>query len=201
MKALIVVDVQNDFCPGGSLAVKNGDEVVPVINKLLPKFDIVIFTMDWHQSNNIGFASQHEGLKPFDKTPEGEVVWPDHCVQNTPGAMLHSGIDFSKCGKDYYIYKKGEQAHPYSAFRDYESEDAEWPELVEILDKMHVFDIYVCGLALDYCVKETALDGVNQFGYTTYVVLDACKSIAENTDDVMQEFLDSGIKLCVSSDI
>jgi len=198
MKALIVVDVQNDFCPGGSLAVKNGDEVVPIINKLLPNFDLVVFTMDWHVSDNIGFASRH-GVQPFEKV-DGETVWPDHCVQNTKGAELHPGLDLSKCKKDFYIYKKGEFEHPYSAFRDFAGEEDIWPELVQILDNKGVDEIFVCGLATDYCVKETAIDGKDAYGYDTTVIIDACRAISNDLKPTLEAFLDYDIKVIDSSD-
>jgi len=198
MKALLVIDVQNDFCPGGTLAVEKGDEIVPIINKLLPNFNLVIFTMDWHKSDNIGFASQHL-VNPFEKV-EGEIVWPDHCVQNTKGAELHSDLDLSKCKKDFYIYKKGENSHPYSAFLDYADDRQDWPELVNILDERDVDKIFVCGLATDFCVKNTALDGKKAYGYDTTVIIDACRAISNDITPTIQEFLDHDIKLINSTD-
>lgn len=185
--ALIVVDVQNDFCPEGALAVPHGDEIVPVINNLLPKFDLVIFTKDWHPIDNIGFASRH-GVDAFDKLSNGEMAWPDHCVQDTPGADLHSGIDFSKCKKDFYIWKKGDtsDAHPYSAM------EGEEPELVTFLDEKGIDDVFVCGLALDYCVKATAIDAAMN-GFKSVVIEDACKPIDENINPTLQEFKEAGV--------
>ena len=202
MRALIVVDVQNDFCPGGALAVAKGDEVVPVINKLLPNFDIVVFTMDWHKADNVGFASQYPGFAPFQTGPDGkETLWPDHCVQNTEGAKLHPGLDLSRCKKDFYIIKKGMDSHPYSAFAQFPENvdgDEAFPELVTLLDSKGVTEIFVCGLATDYCVKETAIDAASLFGYDTTVVIDACRGISEDLKPTMQAFLDEGIAIADS---
>lgn len=201
MRALIVVDVQNDFCPGGALAVGKGDEVVPVINKLLPNFDLVVFTMDWHKADNVGFASQY-GVEPFTVVPRlNDTVWPDHCVQNTEGAKLHAGLDLSKCKKDFYILKKGMDSHPYSAFGQFPENvegDEAFPELVTLLDSRGVTEIFVCGLATDYCVKDTAVDGASLFGYDTTVVIDACRGISEDLKPTMQVFLDEGIAIADS---
>ena len=190
MKALIVVDCQQDFMPGGALAVPHGDEVVPVINKLLPKFDLVIFTKDWHTEDNIGFASQHD-LNPFDKLFNGDTVWPDHCIQNTPGADLHPGIDLALCKKDFYIFKKGDkpEAHPYSGFGEFKESDPEglFNELGIFLDEKDVDEIFVCGLAGDFCVKETVLDAANTYLYETNVIIDACRSIGD-IEPVLTEF-------------
>lgn len=125
MKALIVVDVQNDFCPEGSLQVPKGDEIVPIINELLPKFDLVIFTKDWHTADHKSFASQHKNHDIFDTIELNgikQILWPDHCVQDTPGADFHPDLDLSKCKKDFYIFKKGidPEIDSYSAFYDNE---------------------------------------------------------------------------------
>lgn len=187
MNALVIVDVQNDFCPGGALAVPNGDEVVPVINELLSKFDLVIFTKDWHDLDNIGFASRH-GVDPFDRLPNGEMVWPEHCVQGTPGADLHPGLDLSKCKKDFYIWKKGE--NPDS--QGYSAMEGEEPELVSFLDEKGVDDVFICGLALDYCVKSTAIDAAMN-GFKTIVIEDACKPIDEDINPTLAEFKEAGV--------
>lgn len=203
MKALIVVDAQYDFMPatdeeyenqlGGALAVKNGDEIIPVINKLLPEFDLIIFTKDWHLPDNVGFASAHEGKKPFDTLENGETVWPDHCVKNTRGAEIHKDIDFSLCKKDFYIFKKGEKTHPYSAFGD------EFPnsELADFLDERGVHEVFIVGLATDFCVKDTAIHS-SLYGYNTRVILDGCRAISDNIRPTIQLFLDNNIKLIES---
>lgn len=206
MKALIVVDMQNDFMPGGALPVPRGDEVVQVINKLLPKFDLIIFTKDWHPENHSSFASQYEDQKPFDIIGEGmfqETLWPDHCVQNTFGADLHRDIDFSKCKKDFYIFKKGDNVNMpgYSAFGDLKDVDEDLGELVRFLDKKHVDEIFVCGLATDFCVRETAIDAAKLYGYNTRVIIDACRGISNDLNPTLQEFLENNIKVIDSDEL
>ena len=215
MKALIVVDLQNDFCPGGSLAVPDGDVIVERINELLKKFELVIFTKDWHPANHFGFASTHarKGVKPFEHlmVPEFDggfgghipedvkmidlgVMWPDHCVQDTPGADFYPGLKFENCKKDFYIFKKGEDIHAqgYSAF--------EATDLAGFLDGKNVTEIYITGLALDYCVKNTAIDATNQ-GFDTYVIIDACKAIATDLTETYSDLYDAGVTLIESSDL
>jgi nicotinamidase/pyrazinamidase len=189
-KALIVVDVQNDFCPGGSLAVPEGDKVVPVINDLLPKFDLVIFTKDWHDPKMNAFASQHIGKKPFDKyiNSEGleDTLWPDHCVQNTLGADFHKDINFGKIKGEFYIFKKGmkKKYHPYSGF---------WgTDLAKFLNKKKILEIFIVGLALDYCVKDTALDAIKN-GFGTVVIEDGCAPIDPNINSTLKVFKDNKI--------
>jgi nicotinamidase/pyrazinamidase len=199
-KALIVVDIQNDFCPGGSLAVPEGDKVVPVINDLLPKFDLVIFTKDWHPARHNGFASVYVDKKPFDTIERGggfgscvrqDTLWPDHCIQNTPGADLHKDIKFENCKGEFYIFKKGEDVgnDGYSAF---ESRD-----LAPFLDGKGFSRLFVCGLALDYCVKETALDAA-RLGFDVAVIEDACKSISADINPVLKAFEDAEVDIIES---
>lgn len=193
-KALIVVDVQNDFCPGGSLAVPEGDKIIPVINDLLPKFDLVIFTKDWHDPEMEAFASQH-GKKPFEKyinsDGQEDILWPDHCVRNTFGADLHEGIDFGKCRGDFYIFKKGlgKKYHPYSGFGG--------TDLAEFLRNRKITDIFVTGLALDYCVKDTALDASKE-GFITCVIEDGCAPINPDINLTLKAFHDEGISFIES---
>jgi nicotinamidase/pyrazinamidase len=186
MKALIVVDVQNDFCPvsdedykngnGGSLAVPDGNLIVPVINKLLPKFDLIIFTKDWHPEKMDAFASSHKGKKPFDTyiNKEGvtDTLWPDHCVADTIGAQLHDDINFDLIKGEFYIFKKGtnKNQHPYSGF------GAEG--LTDFLKERNVTETIILGLALDFCVLDTANDSVKN-GFDTTLVLDGTKPITE----------------------
>ena len=183
-KALIVVDIQNDFCPGGSLAVPDGDKIIPVVNDLLSNFDLVIFTKDWHPANHSGFASEYVEKSAFDLF-NGEVLWPDHCVQDTPGAEIHPDIDFSKCQKDFYIFKKGTEVNNngYSAF--------EKTGLDDFLNERGVTEVYICGLATDYCVKNTAIDSALA-GFDTYVLADACKSIDSDLTKTKQELFEAG---------
>jgi nicotinamidase/pyrazinamidase len=183
-KALIVVDVQNDFCPGGSLAVQEGDQVVPIINDLLPKFDLIIFTKDWHPPRHNGFASVYNDKK-LERGGDEETLWPDlwpdHCVQNTPGADIHKDIKFENCKGEFYIFKKGEDVgnDGYSAF--------ESRELAPFLDGKGFNHLFVCGLALDYCVKETALDAA-RMGFEVAVIEDACRAISADLNSVYTAF-------------
>lgn len=197
-RALIVVDLQKDFCPGGSLAVPNGDKIVPIVNDLLGKFDLVIFTKDWHFPVMYGFESyqkSHYGKVAFEKYTneqgQEDVIWPDHCVEDTDGAEFHPDLDLGKCKKDFYIFKKGNMPHfhPYSGFA--EVLETNESELGMFLKNRGISEIYVCGLALDYCVKDTALDGV-KLGFDTYVIRDACKSINPDTTDTYKILKEAG---------
>jgi nicotinamidase/pyrazinamidase len=205
-KALICVDLQNDFMPGGLLPVPDGDKIIPVINKLLPKFDLIIFTKDWHFSEMHGcetYQKEHYGKKAFEKyineQGQEDIIWPDHCIQDTKGAEFHDDLDLSKCKKDFYIFKKGTMPHyhPYSGFG--ERDENENSELGEFLRERGVEEIYVCGLAGDYCCKDTAIDGAFQ-GFTTYFILDAIKFIG-NSEDTMIELFEAGVKAIDTTDL
>ena len=177
--ALIVVDVQNCFTPGGSLAVKEGEQVIPVINALAKKFQNVVLTQDWHTANHISFASQHAGKKPFDsiKLPYGnQVLWPDHCVQGTDGAAIHKDIAIPHA---QLIIRKGfnPKVDSYSAFLE---ADAKSPTgLAGYLRTRKIKTVHVVGLATDFCVAWTAMDG-RRAGFDVYVVEDACRAIDAN---------------------
>jgi len=198
MQALIVVDVQQDFMPGGNLAVEKGDEVIPIINKLLNKFDLVIFTKDWHPNDMEAFASTHLNKKPLDTyinlNGDEDVLWPDHCIQDTPGAMLHQDIKFENIKKDFYIIKKGlnKNYHPYSGF--------DTTELNDFLKSKDVDTVFICGLATDYCCKTTALDGV-KYGYNTYFIFDATRGISNNLDKTKKELEENNVIIINSKDI
>ena len=194
-KALIVVDVQNDFCPEGSLAVNNGDKIIPIINDLLPKFDLVIFTKDWHPSDMNAFASQHKGKQLFDKyinkQGDEDTLWPDHCIAKTPGADIHKDINFGLIKGNFYIFKKGmeKDSHPYSGF------GAEG--LKEFLQEREIDQVFICGLATDYCVADTAIDAVG-YGFDAVIIEDATKPISENLNELYQKFLDHNVKMIES---
>jgi nicotinamidase/pyrazinamidase len=189
-KCLICVDLQQDFCPGGTLVVPNGDLIVPKINNLLKKFDLVIFTKDWHSPHMDAFASSHEGAKPFDKyinkQGEEDTLWPDHCVADTPGAEFHPDLDLSKCKKDFYIFKKGNlpDYHPYSGFGE--------TGLKDFLDKKGVTETYIVGLATDYCVRDTAIDSALA-GYDTYVIIDHTMSINPDLTETLNILKEAGV--------
>jgi nicotinamidase/pyrazinamidase len=160
MKALLLIDIQNGFCPGGNLPVAEGDRIVPIVNRLIEEgsYDLVAASQDWHPEHHGSFASQHPGKKPFDMgelsgTPQ--VLWPDHCVQETPDADFHPDLNTDAID---YIQQKGENpaVDSYSAFRD--NDQAAITGLAGYLRAQQVSELDICGLATDYCVKFSALD-------------------------------------------
>lgn len=174
--ALIVVDVQHDFLPGGRLAVPDGHAVIPAINALAGRFEAVILTQDWHPPGHASFASSHEGRAPFETTalPYGEqVLWPDHCVQGTRGAEIAGGLDIPHAA---LVIRKGFRRgiNSYSAFR--EADRATPTGLAGYLRERGIERLFVAGLATDYCVAWTALDG-RAAGFAVTVVEDACRAI------------------------
>ena len=173
---LIVVDVQNDFCPGGALEVKHGDEIVPLVNQLARKFENVVVTQDWHTPGHVSFASSHAGKKPFEtkRLRYGEqVLWPDHCVQGTRGAELHDGLELPHA---QLVIRKG--FHPkvdsYSGFL--EADRKTKTGLDGYLRSRGVKRVYCVGLATDFCVAWTALDA-RRFRFESVVIEDACRAI------------------------
>lgn len=185
MTALIIVDVQNDFCPGGALAVTGGDLVVPVINSILPRFDVVVATQDWHPRDHASFAANHPGTQVgqvLELDNLAQVLWPVHCVQNTPGAALRADLDVS--GLDG-LFKKGTDplVDSYSGFFDNGRRHA--TGLGDYLKSRGVTQVYVCGLATDYCVKWTALDALS-LGFGTTVISDACRGVELQSGDCIR---------------
>lgn len=174
--ALVVVDVQYDFCPGGALAVPGGGEVVPVINALARRFENVVLTQDWHPAGHASFASSHAGKKPFETTTltYGEqVLWPDHCVQGTRGAELHAGLALPHA---QMVVRKGWRRgiDSYSAFLE---ADRKAPTgLAGYLRERGIGRVVCVGLATDFCVAWTALDA-RRLGFDAIVVEDACRAI------------------------
>ena len=173
---LIVVDVQNCFVPGGSLAVKDGDQIVPLINRIAKGFKNVVLTQDWHTADHVSFASQHGGKKPFEsiKLPYGDqILWPDHCVQGTEGAQLVKGLDIPHA---QLIIRKGfhKDVDSYSAFTEADGKTS--TGLGGYLKQRGIVRIFVVGLATDFCVAWTAMDARKQ-GFETYVIEDACRGI------------------------
>ena len=174
--ALIVVDVQNCFVPGGSLAVKGGDEIVPVINQIAKRFENVVITQDWHTPGHISFASAHPGKKAFEQIelPYGkQTLWPDHCVQGTEGAALHKDLSIPHA---QLVIRKGfhKTVDSYSAFLEADRKTS--TGLAAYLKARGINRVFVCGLATDFCVAWTALDARNA-AFETYVVEDACRGI------------------------
>jgi len=174
--ALIVIDVQNDFCPGGALAVAGGDDIVPGINALMSEFAAVILTQDWHPAGHSSFASNHAGKAPFELTemPYGpQVLWPDHCVQGTPGAAFHAGLDTVRADM---IVRKGYNPaiDSYSAFFE---NDHETPTgLHGYLQTRGIDRLTMVGLATDFCVNFSAVDAA-RLGYDVTVRTDLCRAI------------------------
>ncbi len=174
--ALIVVDVQNDFCPGGALAVGGGHAVVPVINAIAPRYETVVITQDWHPKGHASFASSHHGKEPYDtiEMPYGtQVLWPDHCVQGTLGAELHADLRLTAA---QLIIRKGWHAgvDSYSAFR--EADRTTLTGLAGYLKERGIEEVHVVGLATDFCVAWTALDA-KAAGFGVAVIEDACRGI------------------------
>ena len=174
--ALVVIDVQNDFCPGGALEVPDGDAVVPAINRLVPRFPACILTQDWHPPGHRSFASSHPGRAPFETTelPYGEqVLWPDHCVQGTAGAAFHP--DLATAGADL-VLRKGfrPEIDSYSAF--YENDRRTPTGLAGYLRGRGISRLFFAGLATDFCVAWSAIDAARE-GFEAAVVEDACRAI------------------------
>ena len=173
---LLVVDVQNDFIPGGALAVAHGDEVVPLVNRLARAFQHLILTQDWHTPGHVSFASSHAGKKPFEtiELPYGtQVLWPDHCVQGTPGAEFHRALDVPHA---QLIVRKGYRRHvdSYSAFCE---ADGKTPTgLAGYLRDRGLDHVFLAGLATDFCVAWSALDARKR-GFRATVIEDACRAI------------------------
>ncbi|WP_170419882.1 bifunctional nicotinamidase/pyrazinamidase [Ruegeria arenilitoris] len=173
--ALIVIDVQNDFCPGGALAVPNGDEIVAPINAMMPDFDAVILTQDWHPAGHSSFASSHPGKAPYDvvEMPYGpQVLWPDHCVQGTPGAEFHPDL---RTDADLILRKGFRSAiDSYSAF--FENDRTTATGLKGYLRNRGIDRLTLVGLATDFCVHYSAVDAA-RLGFDVTVRTDACRAI------------------------
>ena len=211
-KALILVDLQNDFCPGGALAVANGDETIAVANKLSRSgnFDVVVATQDWHPADHKSFRSNND-------VPDDEIVgtlngvpqvwWPDHCVQGSMGAEFHKDVDTSVLTK---VFQKGSNSNvdSYSGFFDnkaiIDGQEVRSPTgLEDYLKQAGVTEVYVLGLATDYCVKFTVLDALS-CGFNTSVVVDGCRAVNLNEGDdnvAIEEMQNAGATLVNSSDL
>ncbi|NJN25851.1 MAG: bifunctional nicotinamidase/pyrazinamidase [Cyclobacteriaceae bacterium] len=176
MKALIIVDIQHDFLPGGALAVKDGDLIIEPVNKLMEHFPLIVATQDWHPADHLSFASNHPSASPGDVIDlEGlpQVLWPDHCVQGSVGAAFAETLDTSKIDK---IFRKGENRHidSYSGFFD--NGKKQDTGMYAYLKKQQIDEVFVVGLATDYCVKFTAIDAA-ALGLKTSVIANATKAV------------------------
>ncbi|HEX2689620.1 MAG TPA: bifunctional nicotinamidase/pyrazinamidase [Kofleriaceae bacterium] len=188
MRALILVDLQYDFCPGGALGVARGDETIEVANRLAPYFSTVVATQDWHPTDHASFATQHPGKQPGDLVElDGlsQVLWPPHCVQGTHGAELHAGLAHSKITE---VFPKGTDRtiDSYSAFFDNGRKKP--TGLAEWLRERWITRLYVMGLATDYCVKATVLDA-RELGFDTWVIEDGCRAVELTAGDGERAFL------------
>ncbi len=199
---LLIVDVQNDFCPGGALAVKDGDGVVPVVNELAPRFRHVGLTQDWHPRGHQSFASAHPGRKPFETIVVAygqQTLWPDHCVQDTPGAAFHPKLHVPQAE---LIIRKGfdPAIDSYSAF--YENDHATPTGLAGYLRERKLSHLWLAGIATDYCVAWSALDARRE-GFAVTVIVDACRAIdlEDSLARAMAEMRDAGVALITSATV
>jgi nicotinamidase/pyrazinamidase len=175
-QALVVIDMQYDFCPGGALAVSGGDEIIPLINRLISDHDHVVLTQDWHPAGHSSFASTHPGKAPFEMIEMAygpQTLWPDHCVQGTRGAEFHDALDWTKAE---LVIRKGfrKDIDSYSAF--FENDHKTPTGLGGYLKERGISEITLCGLATDFCVAFSAIDAA-RCGLSTTVILDACRGI------------------------
>ncbi|MGA2761939.1 MAG: bifunctional nicotinamidase/pyrazinamidase [Spirochaetia bacterium] len=202
-RVLLIIDVQNDFCPGGSLAVEGGDQVAEVINRLMPRFGRVVATQDWHPKDHVSFASSHPGRKVLDVVDADgieQVLWPDHCVQGTRGAELFPRLDV---GSIELILRKGlrRKLDSYSAF--FENDHRTDTGLRHYLKGLGAREVAVCGLATDYCVRASALDA-RRLGFDVSVIRDACRGVdfpMGSIDKALMEMEGAGIRLITSADV
>ena len=199
---LLVVDVQNDFCPGGALAVPNGDQVVAVINRLAVRFAHIVLTQDWHPAGHQSFASRHPGKQPFETVEVDygiQTLWPDHCVQGTAGAAFHAELDVTR---SELILRKGFRLaiDSYSAF--FENDHTTTTGLAGYLKERGLGRVFCAGLATDFCVRFSAVDAVRQ-GFETYLIEDACRGI--DLDGSMAaaraEMAEVGVKTIAADDV
>ncbi|MBF8963127.1 bifunctional nicotinamidase/pyrazinamidase [Pontibacter sp. FD36] len=201
MKALLLIDIQNDFLPGGALAVPEGDLIIPIVNRLQEQFDLVVATQDWHPADHKSFASNHEGKSPFETTELlglPQVLWPDHCLQGTPGADLAPALETRKIEA---IFRKGTnpEIDSYSGF--YDNGRLKSTGLADYLRGKGVTQLYLAGLAADYCVYYSAKDALGE-GFEKYFIEDATRPISqEGYAAARADMLASGGKIIQSSDL
>jgi len=195
-QALVVIDVQNDFCPGGALAVAGGADIVPLVNDLIMRFDHVVLTQDWHPAGHSSFASSHPGKQPFETVdmPYGaQTLWPDHCIQGSGGAAFHPALKWTKAE---LVVRKGFRPaiDSYSAL--YENDHETPTGLGGYLHERGIGELTMVGLATDFCVAFSALDAVRQ-GFKVSVVLDACRGIdlGGSLDSMLAQMREEGVIL------
>ncbi len=201
MKALVIVDTQNDFMPGGSLAVPGGDEIVHVINSIQLHFDLIAATQDWHPVNHTSFASNHPGKSPFDRIDlhgSEQILWPDHCVQGTEGAMLHPSLETNRINA---IFRKGSDPaiDSYSGF--YDNRHQVSSGLSGYLKEKGGSDLYFCGLAADICVYYTIKDALAE-GFSATLIEDATRPLDNASfTSIKEELRKAGVSIITSREI
>ncbi len=201
MKTLLIIDVQNDFIPGGSLAVPDGNKIIPVINRILGRFDLVVATQDWHPADHISFASSHKGRKPFEVVDTGgtrQVLWPDHCVQGSSGADFCPGLNMNHTEA---IFRKGmdREIDSYSAF--YDNGHLKSTGLAGYLHERKSDELFFCGLAADVCVWYSIRDAVRE-GFNTTLIEDATSPIDYSSfKRIKSEITHSGSKIVKSREL
>ena len=201
MKTLVIIDVQNDFIPGGSLEVPEGDKIIPVINKLQQNFDLVIATQDWHPQNHISFASNHKNKNPFNKIEWhgiDQVLWPDHCVQNSRGADFHPDLKMEKVEA---IFRKGmdREIDSYSGF--YDNGHEKNTGLAGYLHERNADELYFCGLAADFCVLFSINDALKE-GFSAVLIEDATRPInSKNFENIKKELTEKRCRIINSSEL
>ncbi len=197
---LMLIDVQRDFCAGGALAVPDGDDIVPLVNRLARKFENVILTQDWHPADHQSFASRHPGKKPFDEIgmPYGaQTLWPDHCRQGTPGAEFHADLDVSAA---QLVVRKGfrREIDSYSAF--FENDHTTPTGLSGYLRTRRLTRVFVAGLATDFCVRYSAVDARKE-GFDVVLIEDACRGLDQggSLNDAMIAMKEAGVRAALST--
>ena len=197
MKTLVLVDIQNDFLPGGALAVPEGDRIVPVVNALLPDFDLVVATQDWHPAGHGSFSASHPGRNPFEQIDLNglpQTLWPVHCVQNTGGALFAPGLDTRRVER---VFPKGTDPGVDSYSGLFDNGRRRGTGMVEWLRQRGAHDLWVCGLATDYCVKFTALDAVRE-GFGVHLLTAACRGVDISPGDcarAVEEMRVAGVEI------
>ncbi len=201
--ALLIVDVQNDFLPGGALEVKNGDQIIPIINQIQKEFQFIVATQDFHPTNHGSFANNHPGKKIGEYVTLGglsQILWPEHCVQGTFGSEFHQDLNQNNW-KTIFQKGKNPEVDSYSGFFDNARKES--TGLGDFLMKEGIKRVYITGLALDYCVKFTALDAVS-LGFETYLIVDASRAVniePMDGDFAIKEMEKAGVKIMTSQEI
>lgn len=203
MTALVLVDIQNDFLPGGALAVPEGDQIIPIVNSLLPRFELIVATQDWHPPGHASFAANHPGRKPYEQIDlDGlpQTLWPVHCVQNTGGALFAPGLDTRRIAR---VFPKGTDPRIDSYSGLFDNGHRQSTGLAEWLRERGVSGIDVVGLATDYCVKFTALDAAQE-GFRVHLIEDACRGVNLAPDDTgraLDQMRQAGVRVIRSGSV